>query len=91
MAGYLEKAGYASEADPGRAATIILNTCGFIGPARAEAETAIRDAARLKKKNPPKKIIVTGCYPSAPWLSSGRHFRTSTDGSGSRTSTASWK
>jgi len=62
MAGYLEKSGYVSVSDPAGALIIILNTCGFIGPARAEAETAIREAARLKKKNPSTKIIVTGCY-----------------------------
>ena len=63
MAGHLENAGYVSEADLSRAGTIILNTCGFISPARAEAEAAIRDSVRLKKKDPSKKIIVTGCYP----------------------------
>ena len=61
MGGCLHEAGYATIADAAKADIVILNTCGFIGPAKDEAEAAIRDAVRLKKKFRNKKIIVTGC------------------------------
>ncbi len=62
MAGFLKSAGYAFVDDPGRAEIIILNTCGFVQPARDEADAGIRNALRLKKRDRGKKVIVTGCY-----------------------------
>lgn len=62
MAGCLHDAGYATIAEAAKADIIILNTCGFIGPAKDEAEAAIQDVLRLKKKFRNKKIIVMGCY-----------------------------
>jgi ribosomal protein S12 methylthiotransferase len=62
MLGYLDRAGYHFVSDPAAADIIILNTCGFIGPAKDEAEEAIRKAAARKAGNIQKKIIVTGCY-----------------------------
>ncbi len=62
MHGYLDKAGYRFVSDPAAADIIILNTCGFIQPAKDEAEEAIRDALAEKIKDPHKKIIITGCF-----------------------------
>ncbi|MCX6577918.1 MAG: 30S ribosomal protein S12 methylthiotransferase RimO, partial [Candidatus Aminicenantes bacterium] len=62
MLGYLDRAGYLFVSDPAAADIIILNTCGFIQPAKNEAEGAIQEAAARKVKDRGKKIIVTGCY-----------------------------
>lgn len=64
MLGYLTRAGYRILPDPARADIIILNTCGFIQPARKEAEAALEEAVGLKRKrlaNPPL-IVAAGCY-----------------------------
>ena len=44
-----------------QADVIVINTCGFIEPAKAEALEAIKHAADCKDKGTVKKIIVTGC------------------------------
>jgi ribosomal protein S12 methylthiotransferase len=62
MAGRLEEAGYRSVAEPSGADIIVLNTCGFIGPAKEEAEQAIQDALAIKKRDRTKKVVVAGCY-----------------------------
>jgi ribosomal protein S12 methylthiotransferase len=62
MLGYLHRAGYHFISDPAAADIIILNTCGFIRPAKDEAEAAIRDALNNKSNQSATKIIVTGCY-----------------------------
>ena len=40
---------------------IIVNTCGFIEPAKEESIDTIFNVLELKKKYPDKKIVVTGC------------------------------
>jgi len=62
MLGFLQQAGYRFVLQPRLADILVLNTCGFIGPAKEEAEQAILKAVRLKKKRPEKAIVVTGCY-----------------------------
>jgi ribosomal protein S12 methylthiotransferase len=62
MLGILSGAGYAFSEDAAAADIIILNTCGFIQPARDEASAAIRDALRLKRTRGPKTVVVAGCY-----------------------------
>ena len=62
MSGYLAEAGYSFVLDPEKADVLIINTCGFIQPARAEAVQEIRRAVALKKKDPGKRIIAVGCY-----------------------------
>ncbi len=62
MLGYLSSAGYAVLPDTKNADVIILNTCGFIKPAKEEAVGAIKDAVRLKKKEKPPLLVVAGCY-----------------------------
>ena len=48
-------------ADPDNADVVIINTCGFIAPARAEALQAITHALAQKKKGRIGKVIVCGC------------------------------
>lgn len=40
---------------------IIINTCGFIEPAKEESIETILNVSELKKRYPNKKIIATGC------------------------------
>jgi ribosomal protein S12 methylthiotransferase len=62
MLGHLRLAGYAVTARPERADILILNTCGFIRPAREEVERGIEDAIALKRDSTGKTLAVTGCY-----------------------------
>lgn len=62
MLGIIEKQGYALVPDIEKADIIVINTCGFIHPARVEARDVIEKAVRIKNKSKNKKIIVTGCY-----------------------------
>ncbi len=50
MLGYLERAGYAITPDPKEAEVLIVNTCGFIEPAKQESIDAILDMARYKSE-----------------------------------------
>jgi ribosomal protein S12 methylthiotransferase len=62
MLGALKKAGHALVTDPAAADVVIVNTCGFIGAARAEAEETLRRMLRLKTQDPAKKVVAAGCY-----------------------------
>ena len=62
MLGELKKAGFALTGRADDADVVIVNTCGFIGPAREEAEETIESVLRLKKKDPRKRVVVAGCY-----------------------------
>jgi ribosomal protein S12 methylthiotransferase len=62
MLGYLEKAGYAFVARPQEADVVIVNTCGFIRPAKEESVQTLTQASHLKKGDNRKKIIAIGCY-----------------------------
>jgi len=61
MLGLLHRAGYRFVRDGSEADIIILNTCGFIGPSRDEAEDAIREALEEKRRRG-TRVIVTGCH-----------------------------
>ena len=62
MLGYLADNGYSFVSQPENADIIIINTCGFIQPAKNEAVDSIQMVLGLKKKNEDIKVIVTGCY-----------------------------
>jgi len=47
--------------DPSLAHTVVLNTCSFIGPARAESENAIRELVARKERGELKGVVVAGC------------------------------
>ncbi len=40
---------------------ILVNTCGFIQPAKEESIDTILEVSELKKKYPDKKVVITGC------------------------------
>jgi len=48
-------------ADKADADVLIVNTCGFIGPAKEESIAAILDAVKRKERGQVSKVIVTGC------------------------------
>jgi ribosomal protein S12 methylthiotransferase len=46
--------------DPAKASVLIVNTCGFIGPAKDESYTSVLgELAQFKKKN--QVLIAAGC------------------------------
>ncbi len=61
MLAEIGQGGFAISGDPDNADVVIINTCGFIAPARAEALQAIRHALAEKKKGRVGKVIVCGC------------------------------
>lgn len=61
MLAQIGQAGFVLSGDADNADVVIINTCGFIAPAKAEAIEAIRQAVRQKKKGRVQKVIVTGC------------------------------
>jgi ribosomal protein S12 methylthiotransferase len=61
MLGQLVEKGFSIAADPADSEIIIVNTCGFIEPAKKESIETILQAAEYKTKDPDKKLIVAGC------------------------------
>jgi ribosomal protein S12 methylthiotransferase len=59
MAELLGRAGYQATADPRQAAVLIVNTCGFIGPARQESLDVLNELAAHKKRG--QLLIAAGC------------------------------
>lgn len=59
--GRLAEEGLVVTDDPDAAHTVVLNTCSFIGPARAESEGAIRDLLSKKKRGQIRRVVVAGC------------------------------
>jgi ribosomal protein S12 methylthiotransferase len=59
MASLLQQAGYHAEERAERADVLIVNTCGFIGPAREESYTALHDLAKKKRRG--QILIAAGC------------------------------
>lgn len=59
MAELLTQAGYALVEDEREAGFIIVNTCGFIQPAKQEALTLLRGI--VKEKQTDQKLIAAGC------------------------------
>ncbi len=61
MAGLLHQNGYQMVGDPADADVVLVNTCGFIGPAKEESIETILDVSRLKEEGKIKKVVVAGC------------------------------
>ncbi len=61
MLGLLSGAGYTVCETPEEADLLLVNTCGFIQPAVEEAIDEILAMAEVKKADPNKKLVVTGC------------------------------
>ncbi len=61
IAGVLQQAGYQLDARTSTPDMIIINTCGFIEPAKQESLQTIREALREKRAGNTQKVIVAGC------------------------------
>ncbi len=61
MAGVLAGSGFEMTAEPESADALIVNTCGFIGPAKEEGVNTILDLARLKRTGRCRRLVVAGC------------------------------
>jgi ribosomal protein S12 methylthiotransferase len=61
MLGVADHDGYTLVAEPDDADVIVVNTCGFIGPAKEESIDTILEMAEHKAKGQCKKLVVTGC------------------------------
>ena len=61
MAGVLSRRGFELAGDPEEADAVIVNTCGFIGPAKEEGVETILEMARLKTRGRPRRLVVAGC------------------------------
>ena len=61
MIGLFKQRKYEIVNDPSRAEVIVINTCGFIEPAKEEAINTILEMAEYKKKGKCKFLIATGC------------------------------
>jgi len=59
MAQLLIRDGYRAVEDPARANVLIVNTCGFIGPAKEESIQVLRELSEGKRKN--QILIAAGC------------------------------
>ena len=61
MLGKLAQDGYALQPDASGADVVIINTCGFIEPARQESLAVIREMLALKKAGKVGAVVVAGC------------------------------
>jgi len=61
MLGILKEAGYVPVAKPEQAQILIVNTCGFIEPAKVESIDTIFEMAQYKKSGSCRLLVVTGC------------------------------
>ncbi|HOP61073.1 MAG TPA: 30S ribosomal protein S12 methylthiotransferase RimO [Candidatus Saccharicenans sp.] len=59
--GCLHEQGHSFTANLEEAEVVIINTCGFIQPARAESQKAIEKALAWKEKDPRRRLAVVGC------------------------------
>src|ERR1700747_1993803 len=61
MLGKLCQAGYTLPPDADGADVVIVNTCGFIEPARQESLAVIREMLELKNQGRVGAVVVAGC------------------------------
>ncbi len=61
MLGVSDDAGFRYVDDPAEAEVIVVNTCGFIGPAKEESVDTILDLSRYKDEGRCEKLVVAGC------------------------------
>lgn len=61
MLAHIGQAGFVLSSELNNADIVVINTCGFIKPARDEAVEAIKEAVNLKKNGSVSKVIVAGC------------------------------
>ena len=61
MLAQLAEGGCLVGADLPEAEVIVVNTCGFLAAARAEAHQAIREAVEMKRAGRCRRVVVAGC------------------------------
>src|SRR6476469_7767613 len=61
MLGKLAQDGYTLSADADGADVVVVNTCGFIEPARQESLAVIREMLEKKKRGEVGAVVVAGC------------------------------
>src|SRR5436190_17986632 len=61
MLGKLAQDGYALTPDADGADVVVVNTCGFIEPARQESLGVIREMLNLKRQGRVGAVVVAGC------------------------------
>jgi len=61
MLALVGQAGFILSNDIDNADVVVINTCGFIKPAREEALEAIAGAVERKKRGKVKRVVVAGC------------------------------
>lgn len=61
MLGKLTQGGYALTPDADGADVVVINTCGFIEPARQESLAVIREMLALKEQGRVGSVVVAGC------------------------------
>ena len=61
MLGLLRQAGHTFTNDPAKADILIVNTCGFIEPAKQESIDTILELAQYKESGRCRLLIATGC------------------------------
>ena len=85
MLGVSDQSGFQIVEDPAEAEVIVVNTCGFIGPAKQESVETILEMGTHKEAGTCKKLVVAGClsqrYPDelAGELPEVDHFLGSSD------------
>ena len=61
MVGVSEQAHWRVVLDPSEADVIVVNTCGFIGPAKEESIETVLELSRFKDAGRCRKLVVAGC------------------------------
>jgi len=61
MLAEIVEAGFLIAAEPSQADVVIINTCGFIEPAKVESLDAVMQAVEGKQSGRVRKVIVAGC------------------------------
>ncbi len=61
LGGMLDAAGHSVTDDPAGADVVVVNTCGFIDPARRETVQEVLDLAELKQEGRLKGLVLAGC------------------------------
>ena len=59
--GAAAEAGWLICGDPADADVVVVNTCGFIAPAKSESLDAIEEALELKRAGACRAVVVAGC------------------------------
>jgi len=61
MLGVSDQSGFEIVEDPAAAEVIVINTCGFIGPAKEESVETILEMSAHKASGSCEKLVVAGC------------------------------